>query len=198
MTSFRSLPKSFLITALLATGLSAPALADTAATTEAACDAAMMRGSLAQLSASHATIYSAIRIDAAPAEVWAILTDFERMAEWSSATLQNMTGDIRHGGAVEITFLFGEDAEGKPVVNTIPHQLIFRDGAHFGWSDPFPTDIGGGHDNHLYRVEPCGETTLFVQSDEIVDNPYAATFAAQLLPLYQRFNAELKAEVEKR
>ncbi len=42
----------------------------------------------------------------------------------------------------------------------------------------------------------CGDQTLFVQSDEIVGNPYAANFVAQLLPMYQVFNAELKAEVE--
>jgi len=107
-----------------------------------------------------------------------------------------MTGDIQNGGSVVITFLFGEDENGNPVANEIPHRLSYQEGGSFGWSDPFPAEIGGGHDNHLYKVEVCGAQTLFIQSDEIVDNPYAANIATQLLPLYQLFNAELKTAVK--
>lgn len=163
---------------------------------ETACDATLMQGSLAQLSATHATVHSSVLIDATPADVWATVTDFDTMSEWSTGTLQTMTGDIEDGGRVVITFIFGVDDTGAPNVNEIPHTLIYEEGVAFGWSDPFPDDIGGGHDNHIYRVEPCGDQTVFVQSDEIVDNPYAANFVAQLLPLYQTFNAELKAAVE--
>ena len=165
---------------------------------ETACDSTMMEGSIAQLSDTHATIHTSILIDAAPAEVWATLTDFDAMASWSSGTLQGMEGDIEHGGNVTITFIFGTTEDGAPNVMTIPHTLIYDEGSMIGWSDPFPEDIGGGHDNHLYRLEACGEQTLFVQSDEIVDNPFAANFVTQLLPMYQTFNAELKAEVEGR
>ena len=63
------------------------------------------------------------------------------------------------------------------------------------WSDAFHKDIGGGHDNPIYRVEACGDQTLFVQSDEVVDNLYAANFVTRLLFMYQTFNAELKAAV---
>lgn len=161
-----------------------------------ACDATMVSGSATRISATHASVYTATLIDASAAEVWAVLTDFDSMASWSSGTLQGMSGDIRDGGSVVITFLFGVDADGNPIANEIPHTLIYEDGVRFGWSDPFPADIGGGHDNHIYEVVPCGDQTLFVQSDEVVDNPYASSFVNQLLPLYQMFNAELKAEVE--
>ena len=77
--------------------------------------------------------------------------------------------------------------------NLFPPRCVRR---AFGWSDPFPDDIGGGHDNHIYRVEACGDQTLFVQSDEVVDNPYAVNFVTRLLIMYQTFNAELKAVVE--
>ncbi len=163
---------------------------------ENSCDAPLMHGNIAQISATHATVDTSVRIDASPADVWATLTDFATMASWSSGTLQDMTGDIKDGGSVTITFIFGTTEDGAPNVMTIPHTLIYEEGSMIGWSDPFPEDIGGGHDNHLYRVEACGDQTLFVQSDEIVDNPYAANFVAQLLPMYQTFNAELKAEVE--
>lgn len=175
---------------LLAVALGAPLSAGTA------CDATMMSGDIAQLSATHATVNTSVLIDAAPVDVWAALTDFDNMATWSTGTLQGMTGDIQDGGSVVITFIFGVDENGEPISNEIPHTLIYEEGRKFGWSDPFPDDIGGGRDNHVYRVEACGDKTLFVQSDEVVDNPYAANFVTQLLPMYLTFNAELKAAVE--
>lgn len=180
----------FLATSALAAAFS------TSLTAETSCDATLMHGSIAQLSTTYATVETSVLIDATPAEVWATLTDFEAMARWSSGTLQGMTGDIEDGGSVIITFIFGSTEDGEPNVMEIPHTLIFDEGNVIGWSDPFSEDIGGGHDNHLYRVVACGEQTLLVQSDEIVGNPYAANFVAQLLPMYQTFNAELKAEVE--
>lgn len=175
---------------LLAIAFSTPLAADTS------CDAHLMSGSIAQLSPTHATVDTSVLVNAVPEVVWATLTDFDNMAGWSTSTLQGMTGDIQDGGKVTISFIFGSDEKGEPNLMEIPHTLIYEDGQSFGWSDPFSDDIGGGHDNHRYRVEACGDQTLFVQSDEIVDNPYAANFVAQLLPMYQTFNAELKASVE--
>ncbi len=181
----------FITTSVFAAAISTPLSAETA------CDATMMQGSIAQVTETHATIHTSVLVDASPAEVWAILTDFDDMAMWSSGTLQGMTGDIKNGGSVTITFIFGTTEDGEPNIMTIPHTLIYDEGSVIGWSDPFPEDVGGGHDNHLYRVEACGDRTLFVQSDEIVGNPNAANFVARLLPMYQMFNAELKAEVER-
>ncbi len=175
---------------LLAIAFSTPLAADTS------CDARLMSGSIAQLSPTHATVDTSVLINAVPKDVWATLTDFDNMAGWSTSTLQGMTGDIQDGGKVTISFIFGSDEKGEPNLMEIPHTLVYEDGQSFGWSDPFSDDIGGGYDNHLYRVEACGDQTLFVQSDEIVDNPYAANFVAQLLPMYQTFNAQLKASVE--
>ncbi|RED18843.1 SRPBCC family protein [Pontivivens insulae] len=183
-------PSLFFATSAFAAVISTPLMADTA------CDATLMFGSITQLSATHATVDTSVLIDAAPAEVWATLTDFDVMDTWSSGTLQGMTGDIKDGGRVTVTFIFGATEDGTPNMMEIPHTLIYDEGRVLGWSDPFPEDIGGGHDNHLYRVEACGDQTLFVQSDEIVGNPFAAGFVAQLLPMYQAFNAELKAEIE--
>ena len=170
--------------------LSPPALAGTA------CNATLMQGSFEQRSLTHASVYTSILIDAAPEQVWDTLTDFDVMSDWSTGTLQGITGDIRDGGRVTITFLFGQDENGNPIANEISHTLSYEEGISFGWSDPFPADIGGGHDDHLYKVQACGTQTLFIQSDEIVGNPYAANFVTQLLPLYQQFNADLKSIVE--
>lgn len=175
---------------LLALTLTTPLSADTA------CDATLMSGHMAQLSATHATVYTSVLINADAAEVWEVLTDFDTMSAWSTGTLQGMTGDIQDGGSVMITFIFGVDDSGAPNAMQIPHTLIYEESEMFGWSDPFSEDIGGGHDNHIYQVQACGNQTLFVQSDEVVDNPYAANFVSQLLPMYQAFNAELRAAVE--
>lgn len=188
--------RSFLFTS---TALAAALLAIAFRTSSAAdtpCDARLMSGSIAQLSPTHATVYTSALINATATDVWATLTHFDNMANWSTGTLQGMIGNIQDGGSVAITFIFGVDENGEPNSMEIPHTLIFEEGRSFGWSDPFPEDIGGGHDNHVYRVEACGDQTLFVQSDEIVGNPYAANFVTQLLPMYQTFNAELKAAVE--
>ncbi|MBD3663710.1 SRPBCC family protein [Sulfitobacter aestuariivivens] len=190
MKRFYLATRTCLAAPLVAVVLSAPVSAETS------CDANMTNGSIAQITETHATVYTSVLIDAKAADVWATLTDFDKMAGWSTGSLQGMTGDIKDGGSVMITFIFGEDENGQPISNNIPHTLIYDEGERFGWSDPFPQDVGGGRDNHIYSVEMCGEQTLFVQSDEIVDNPYAANFVAQLFPMYQTFNAELKAAVE--
>ncbi|MEM7439090.1 MAG: SRPBCC family protein [Pseudomonadota bacterium] len=179
-----------LSTSLFFVAASVPALAGVS------CKANLMRGSIVQLSATHATIDTSVLINADPAKVWATLTDFENMARWSTGTLQNLTGDIRDDGSVTVTFIFGTDENGEPNLSEIPHTLIYEEGHAFGWSDPFPEEIGGGRDNHLYRLEPCGDQTLLIQTDEIVDNANAAVFVSQLLPMYQTFNAELKTAVE--
>ena len=180
----------YLFASCFALTFSTPLLAATVSETT------LMQGSIVQRSTTHATVYTSVLIEATPAQVWTTLTDFGAMADWSSSTLQGMTGDIQDDGSVVITFVFGEGENGDPIVNEIPHTLSYQEGVSFGWSDPFPAEIGGGHDNHVYRLKACGERTMFIQSDEIVDNPYAANFVSQLLPLYQLFNTELKTAVE--
>ena len=70
-----------------------------------ACDATMASGAVAQINSTHSTVYTSILIDAASAEVWRVLTDFENMSVWSSETLQGMSGELEDGGSVVITFL---------------------------------------------------------------------------------------------
>ena len=195
----KSYPKvaTHLTALLLAFSLTSPATAETSMiASNSACNDNLMHGSLTQLNPTHATVKTSVLINSAAEDVWNKLTDFDNISSWSSGTLQNMKGDIKNGGSVMITFIFGVDENGEPNSNEIPHTLIYEEGKMFGWSDPFPEDIGGGRDNHVYQVESCGDQTLFVQSDEIIDNPYAANFVAQLLPMYQTFNAELKAFAE--
>ena len=159
------------------------------------CDLASTNDMTHQISASVATVHTSVLIDASPSDVWQTLLDFDSMPTWSSA-IQGVTGDLKDGNDVVVTYNFGVDDSGAPITNEIPHKLIFSDGETFGWSDPLPEFLGGGKDKHLYQVIPCGEKTLFVQSDEVIGNPNAMAFVNQLLPTYQLFNAELKQAVE--
>lgn len=196
MTKSRIFQSACLVASFVA-ATSAPLFADTHSNgADTACDATMMSGSIAQISATHATVHTSILINAPATDVWATLTDFDNMSAWSTGTLQGMSGDIQNGGSVVIIFIFGVDENGDQNSMEVPHTLVLQEGEMFGWSDPFSDDIGGGRDNHVYQIEACGAQTRFVQSDEIAGNPYAANFATQLMPMYQTFNSELKAAVE--
>ena len=139
-------------------------------------------------------VYTSIVIDAPPGEVWAVLTDFERMPDWSS-TLQGVTGDFSDGGTVNALYL------GQGQVTPYEHVLNLDEGVSFNWSDPFPfaPDMT---DDHTFLVEAFGDhQTRFIQTDV-----YTGTGSGGLTTLglatstrdsYVSFNRELKNEVEK-
>ncbi len=145
------------------------------------------------ISANHHAVYTDIVINRSSEQIWAVLTDFEKMPNWSSS-FQGLKGDIRNGESIVSLFL----NEGK--INEFPHTLIYEEGVQFGWSDPimiFP----GIRDNHRYKVEaisPC--QSRFIQTDDFSGtdaNTTTEEFAQLTLESYKKFNQELKAEVEK-
>lgn len=144
-----------------------------------------------RVSATHVKIVTSIEIDAPHDVVWAVLTDFDALPEWSSG-LQGLAGDFREGGAVTATFrAFGRNQKYE-------HTLaFFEEGAQFGWSD---RATGMFTDRHIYRVEPLPHgRTLFTQSDEPqggVLRFMGGQIARQTVKLYQAFNRELKERAE--
>ena len=75
--------------------------------------------------------------------------------------LRGMTGHIQDGGSVVTAFIFGDNENGEPCSSKIPYTLIYQEGTQFGWSDPFPEDVGCGRDNHVYRIEACGDANSY-------------------------------------
>lgn len=151
-------------------------------------------GNITAINDEEAHVFTSIVIDATPNQVWSVLTDFESYSDWSS-TFQGLEGDISNGGEVNALFPL-EDG----TIVEFPHSLIFTEGVSFGWSDPVLI-LPGIVDNHFYTVEFCGNQTNFVQTDEFIGNNQnvpAIGLANALLPGYQTFNQELKAEVERR
>lgn len=147
----------------------------------------------------HHSVSTDIIINAPASEVWKVLTDFTNMPNWSSS-LQGMSGEIKDGGAATVVFKMpGADA---PV--NIPHVIKYKEGEEFGWSEDLTGLAPGISDNHSYRVEAISECqSRFIQSDAFkgvsAEKPEMTTalFADMIVPIYRKFNEELKAEVEK-
>lgn len=156
-------------------------------------DPSEANGFVAQHAENQHELYTDVVIEATQEQVWTVLTDFENMPNWSSS-LQGIDGDFTDGG--EVTTYYLNNGQVVPV----PHVLILEDGVSFGWSEDAGPFAPGIVDNHHYRVaESDGIRTRFIQSDMFVGTSAAMTteeLANLLLPLYQSFNSELKAEVE--
>lgn len=145
-----------------------------------------------RVSASHWTIASSIVIDRPADQVWAVLTDFEHMAEWSSS-LQSVQGDIRDGGVVAVRF------QVKPGrVKEFQHHLLYEEGAYFGWQgDPF---AAGMTDHHIYRVVDLGDGRTRLEHSDEANGGMAWLLGGKAMKAFEgyctSFNEELKARVE--
>lgn len=137
-----------------------------------------------------------ITIDAPVDAVWKVLTDFERLKEWSPNFI-GLEGPFEKDG--DITALFKVEAMGFSKVIRARHPLVhFEEGRKFGWSAPFGMGLS---DNHVYEVRPLDDgTTRFYQSDEVhggvMEHLLGHTVAKGMLDGYLAFNRALKARVE--
>lgn len=139
-------------------------------------------------------VYTELLIDAPPEKVWAVLTDFERLSEWSN-TLVSLEGDFHEGGQIKIQYKVG------PLTQHLQHQVkFFEDGRSFGWSDPL---MMGLSDRHIFQVNPTDDgKTLFVQTDHIkgihghLGYHIGNQLAVGMMHSYVEFNRRLKARVE--
>ena len=144
-----------------------------------------------RISPFHRRIHTEIIINAPAETVWHVLTDWDRLGEWSP-TLMGMRGEIRHGHEVECEYRF------RGSVIKPKHTLHFEEGREFGWSDPM---LPGVVDRHRYRVEalPDGRTR-FVQSDEVrgglLSLLFGWLFMREMVTSYPAFNHALKQRVE--
>lgn len=150
---------------------------------------------ITEVSATHVKIYTDIVINAPASKVWATLTDFSKMPNWSS-TLKSLSGDIKNGGSVIVKTDLGNGQ-----VADIPRSpLIYQEGLLFGWSGEIER-LPGLSDNHRYIVEAISKCqTRFIQTEEVKGlnpNITAVALANRALERYNTFNKELKKEVEK-
>ncbi|GHH02208.1 SRPBCC family protein [Pseudodonghicola xiamenensis] len=140
-------------------------------------------------------ISTEIVIDAPMELVWAVLTDFTAMPQWSDSFL-GLEGPFEAGGDVVASFrMFGRITR---VCHPLVHWLEGKDRRMFGWTAP--TSEGGRIlDDHRYIVERLGDgRTRFVQTDAFSNAPrlLAPLMLRLLRRWYMRFNAALKARAE--
>lgn len=156
--------------------------------------------SASMVAENHHRVDSFIVIDASAEEVWDVLTDFETMPDWSSS-FQGLAGDIEDGGAVVATYLVPNPETGETSPAQFPHTLSYEEGIRFGWSDPI-AGLDGLQDNHRFELERLSDCqTRFVQTDAFTGtnpNLNTETLANISAMGYEAFNAELKAETERR
>ena len=147
-----------------------------------------------ELNPTHYQTYTDIVIDAPIEKVWAVLTDFDAMMEWSSS-FKGIDGELINGAKVTVPYLI------NGTLNKVPHTLIYEEGVEYGWSDSLGGPFIGLKDNHRFRVEKISSAkTRFIQTDDFVtisdgkmSSKDMAGFVSKIYPV---FNKELKQQVE--
>lgn len=142
----------------------------------------------------HNTVFTQIEINATPEQVWSVLTDWDKLEEWSSSFI-GISTDKMVLGEVFISY-FKNPITGKAI--ELKHVCTdYEEGRKFGWSGDI---IGKVTDHHVYSLEPTKiGTTLFKQEDGLHGpNSKFLNFLAEhkMTALYNKFNNELKNRVE--
>lgn len=139
-------------------------------------------------------VFTEIEINASPKEVWSVLTDWNKLKDWSSSFIGISTNKINKGE--KFVSYFKNPFTGGAI--EFEHVCLdYEEGRKFAWSGDI---IGKTHDHHIYSVEPTPEgTTLFRQEDGL-HGPRSRllNFLAEhhMMSIYKKFNKELKARVE--
>jgi len=139
-------------------------------------------------------VFTEIEINASPEEVWSVLTDWDKLKEWSSSFIGISTARMIKGERFVSYFknpLTGGILEYEHVCSE------YEEGRKFGWSGDI---IGKIQDHHIYSIEPTQSgTSLFKQEDGLHGHhSRLMNFLAKhhMLALYKKFNEELKERVE--
>ncbi|MEM7126995.1 MAG: SRPBCC domain-containing protein [Chloroflexota bacterium] len=153
------------------------------------------RGTIKKGEGHTVLIHTEVIINAHPDKVWAVLTDWGKLPEWSPGLL-NLTGDFCKDGNITATFKLGIGEHAQDFT----HPLIyFEEGRMFGWSAPLPY-MAGMTDHHIYKLEPLPEgRTRFLQTDQLtggLEHVIGAHMARGMMQSYVEFNRALKVRVE--
>jgi hypothetical protein len=139
-------------------------------------------------------VFTEIEINASPEEVWSVLTDWDKLKEWSSSFI-GISTDRMVKGEVFISY-FKNPLTGGTI--ELKHLCTdYEEGIKFGWSGNI---IGKIQDHHIYSVEPTPNgTTIFRQEDGLHgSHSHFMNFLAEhhMSAMYKKFNQELKERVE--
>jgi len=141
------------------------------------------------------TVFTEMEINATPEEVWQVLTDWERLKEWSSSFIGISTEDLEEGQSFTTYFknpITGDRIGFERVC------IAYEKGRRFGWSGSITHH--GTTDHHIFSVEPTERgTTIFKQEDGL-HGPHSKFFnflaKHKMTAMYKKFDKELKIRVE--
>jgi hypothetical protein len=133
-------------------------------------------------------------ISAAPAKVWAVLTDFARYHEWNPLNIA-AEGEARAGGKIRTTFLNPAGRPGATVTQTV-RLTRFEPYSALAWSGVVPLLF---HGTHHFTLEPVAEGTRLLHGEDM-GGLIAMTFTAEKLerdfrPHYVAVNQALAKRV---
>jgi hypothetical protein len=140
-------------------------------------------------------INTSIEITAPPSAVWAVLTDFQRYAEWNPFIIE-IGGERRVGGRLRVRLR----PPGGPASTFAPTVLAFDPERELRWiGHAFAPGLFDGE--HAFRLESAdGGSTRFVQSESF--SGLLVPLLSGMLPNVQRgfeaMNAALKGRAEAR
>jgi hypothetical protein len=140
-------------------------------------------------------IQTEIEIDAAPAEVWRVLTEFAAYPDWNPL-VREVRGEPRVGGRLDIVVQVPDG----PAMKFKPRVLAFEPARELRWigSAPLPGLFNG---EHIFRLEPAGEgRTRFLHGERFTGLmiPFMGKTIEKVTRGYGLMNDALKARVEGR
>lgn len=139
-------------------------------------------------------VFTEIEINASPEEVWSVLTDWDKLKEWSSSFIGISTKKMVKG---EVFISYFKNPLTGGIIELEHICTDYEEGRKFGWSGDI---IAKTHDHHIYSLEPTNNgKTLFIQEDGL-HGPHSRllNFLAEhkMAFIYEKFNQELKERVE--
>ncbi len=135
-------------------------------------------------------INTSIKINATPQEVWNVLTDFEKYAEWNPF-VKSITGEVKVGNEIKVEL---DGMTFKPTILTFDHASEFKWLGHLWVKGLFDGE-------HKFRlIDNEDGTTEFHHSERfngILVSLFSKSLDEKTKKGFERMNEELKQRVEK-
>ncbi|MDX2130331.1 MAG: SRPBCC domain-containing protein [Chloroherpetonaceae bacterium] len=139
-------------------------------------------------------VYTEIEINASPDKVWSVLTDWDKLKEWSSSFIGISVKKMIKGE--KFVSYFKNPLTGG--IMELEHICTdYEEGRKFGWSGDI---LSNTQDHHIYSLVPTNYGTTIFEQEDGLHGPHSRllNFFAEhhMMSMYERFNQELKERVE--
>lgn len=139
-------------------------------------------------------VFTEIEINATPEQVWSVFSNWQGLKEWSSSFIGiSVSKPVK--GEQFISYFRNPLTGGVIELHHICTD--YEEGVKLGWSGDL---IGKTKDHHVYSLEPTANGTTIFRQEDGLHGPHSKflNFLAEhkMTALYNRFNKELKKQVE--